>query len=94
VAEPHGPIRISANRQIALPKALTTLVALDPGDFVYLMQCDSDPASLLVVPAARLAEWVQAGRHIDGQSGTGGQRDGQQGGRSTEASQAEEGDRS
>ncbi|MGI9000266.1 MAG: hypothetical protein ACR2GH_01215 [Pseudonocardia sp.] len=66
MSEPHGPIKISANRQIALPKALTDRVLLEPGDFVYVMQSDAESAALLVVPVERVTEWMQAGRRQDG----------------------------
>ena len=49
VSEPHGPIKINANRQIALPKVLVDRVRLEPGDYVYVMQSDVEPASLIVV---------------------------------------------
>ena len=62
MSEPHGPIKISANRQIALPKALTDRLRLKPGDSVYVLQSETEPESLLVVPVERLTEWVRIGR--------------------------------
>lgn len=62
MSEPHGPIKISANRQIALPKALTDRVRLEAGDSVYVMQSDAEPGSLVVLPVERVAEWVRLGR--------------------------------
>lgn len=70
MSEPHGPIKISANRQIALPKALTDRVRLEPGDFVYVLQSDVEPAALLVVPVEWVTEWIQAGRRQDGRART------------------------
>jgi AbrB family looped-hinge helix DNA binding protein len=46
VSEPHGPIKIAANRQIVLPKTLTDRLHLQPGDMVYVLQSDSEPHSL------------------------------------------------
>lgn len=68
MSEPHGPIKISANRQIALPKALTDRLRLDAGDFVYVMQSDDEATSLLVVPVERVTEWMQTGRRQDGRA--------------------------
>lgn len=65
MSEPHGPIKLSANRQIALPKALIDRVRLQPGDFVYVLQSDVEPSSLVVVPVERVAEWMRTGREQD-----------------------------
>jgi bifunctional DNA-binding transcriptional regulator/antitoxin component of YhaV-PrlF toxin-antitoxin module len=65
VSEPHGPIKISANRQIALPKALVERVRLRPGDSVYVLQSDVEPSSLVVVPVERITTWLQMGRLRD-----------------------------
>lgn len=62
MSEPHGPIRIAANRQIVLPKALTDRLRLRPGDMVYVLQSDSEPHSLVVVPVERVSEWIRLGR--------------------------------
>jgi AbrB family looped-hinge helix DNA binding protein len=62
VSEPHGPIKISVNRQIALPKALLDRLRLRPGDMVYVLQSDSEPSGLVVVPLERISEWVRLGR--------------------------------
>jgi bifunctional DNA-binding transcriptional regulator/antitoxin component of YhaV-PrlF toxin-antitoxin module len=62
VSEPHGPLKISANRQIALPKALTDRARLEPGDSVYVMQSDVEPGSLVVLPVEMVAEWIRLGR--------------------------------
>jgi len=62
VSEPHGPIRISANRQIALPKALLDRLRLQPGDMVFVLQSDSEPHGLVVVPLERVSEWIRLGR--------------------------------
>src|SRR5215471_2251323 len=62
VSEPHGPIKINANRQIALPKALTDRLLLQPGDMVYVLQSDSEPYSLAIVPVERVSEWIRVGR--------------------------------
>jgi hypothetical protein len=66
MSEPHGPIKISANRQIALPKALVERVRLEPGDYVYVLHSDVEPSSLVVVPVERVTEWMQAGRRQEG----------------------------
>jgi AbrB family looped-hinge helix DNA binding protein len=62
VSEPHGPIKISANRQIALPKALTDRLHLQPGDMVFVLQSDSEPHGLVIVPVERVSEWIRLGR--------------------------------
>ena len=70
VSEPHGPIKISSNRQIALPKALMERIRLEPGDSVYVMQADRESGALVVVPVERVAEWIRLGRlrerHLEG----------------------------
>ncbi len=50
MSEPHGPIKISVNRQIALPKALLDRLRLRPGDQVFVLQSDAEPHGLVVVP--------------------------------------------
>jgi len=67
VYEPHGPIRIAANRQIVLPKALTDRLHLHPGDMVYALQSDSEPHSLMMVPVERVSEWIRLGRAAEHQ---------------------------
>jgi AbrB family looped-hinge helix DNA binding protein len=62
MSEPHGPIKIAANRQIVLPKALTDRLHLQPGDMVYALQSDSEPQSLVIVPVERVSEWIRLGR--------------------------------
>jgi bifunctional DNA-binding transcriptional regulator/antitoxin component of YhaV-PrlF toxin-antitoxin module len=65
MSEPYGPIKISANRQIALPKALVERVRLQPGDSVYVLQSEVEPSSLVIVPVERVATWLQLGRRQD-----------------------------
>lgn len=67
MSEPHGPIRIAANRQIVLPKALTDRLHLEPGDMVYAIQSDSEPHSLVIVPVERVSEWIRLGRAAERQ---------------------------
>lgn len=67
MSEPHGPIKINANRQIALPKALTDRLHLRPGDMVYVLQSESEPRSLVVVPVERVSEWIRQGRAAERQ---------------------------
>lgn len=67
MSEPHGPIKINANRQIALPKALTDRLRLRSGDMVYVLQSDSEPHSLVVVPVERVSEWIRLGRAAERQ---------------------------
>jgi AbrB family looped-hinge helix DNA binding protein len=67
VSEPHGPIKIAANRQIVLPKALTDRLHLQPGDMVYALQGDSEPHSLVIVPVERVSEWIRLGREAESQ---------------------------
>ncbi|HUA27705.1 MAG TPA: AbrB/MazE/SpoVT family DNA-binding domain-containing protein [Streptosporangiaceae bacterium] len=62
MSEPHGPMKISSNRQIALPKALMDRLHLRPGDMVYVLQSDSEQQGLVVVPVERVSEWVRLGR--------------------------------
>lgn len=66
MSEPHGPIRIAANRQIVLPKPLTDRLHLQPGDMVYVLQSDSEPHSLVIVPVERVSEWIRLGRAAEG----------------------------
>lgn len=67
MSEPHGPIKINANRQIALPKALTDRLHLQPGDMVYVLLSDSEPHSLMVIPVERVSEWIRLGRAAERQ---------------------------
>jgi bifunctional DNA-binding transcriptional regulator/antitoxin component of YhaV-PrlF toxin-antitoxin module len=67
MSEPHGPIKINNNRQIALPKALTDRLCLQPGDMVYVVQSDSEPYSLVIVPVERVSEWIRLGRTAERQ---------------------------
>lgn len=62
MSEPHGPIKIASNRQIVLPKALTDRLHLQSGDMVYVLQSDSEPQSLVIVPVERVSEWIRLGR--------------------------------
>jgi AbrB family looped-hinge helix DNA binding protein len=55
-------MKISSNRQIALPKALMDRLHLRPGDMVYVLQSDSEQHALVVVPVERVSEWVRLGR--------------------------------
>ena len=70
MSEPHGPIRIAANRQIVLPKALTDRLHLQPGDMVYALQRDADPHTLVIVPVERVSEWIRLGRAAENQRTT------------------------
>jgi AbrB family looped-hinge helix DNA binding protein len=65
MSEPHGPIKIGGNRQIALPKALTDRLKLEAGDQVYVLVDDRIPGALAVVPVERLTEWVRMGREAE-----------------------------
>lgn len=67
MSEPHGPIKIAANRQIVLPKALTDRLHLQSGDMVYVLQSDSEPHSLVIVPVERVSEWIRLGRAAESQ---------------------------
>jgi AbrB family looped-hinge helix DNA binding protein len=62
MSEPHGPIKIGPNRQIALPKALLDRLHLQPGDQVFVLQGDSDASALVIVPLERVSEWIRLGR--------------------------------
>jgi bifunctional DNA-binding transcriptional regulator/antitoxin component of YhaV-PrlF toxin-antitoxin module len=62
MSEPHGPIKLAANRQIVLPKALTDRLRLQTGDMVYVLLSDSEPHSLVIVPVERVSEWIRLGR--------------------------------
>lgn len=59
-ASPYGPIRITENRQITLPKALLDETELRPGDHVYVLR-DAD-GLLRIVDLESVVEWVKAGR--------------------------------
>jgi len=69
MSEPHGPIKIAANRQIALPKALMDRLRLQPGDMVYVLQSDSGLPGLVVVPVERVSEWIRLGRAAEQEQG-------------------------
>jgi len=58
-------MRISSNRQVALPKALMDRLHLQPGDMVYVLQSDQEQQGLLVVPVERVSEWVRLGRAVE-----------------------------
>jgi AbrB family looped-hinge helix DNA binding protein len=62
VSEPHGPIKIGPNRQIALPKALLDRLHLQPGDQVFVLQSESEASGLVIVPLERVSEWIRLGR--------------------------------
>lgn len=64
MSEPYGPIKISANRQIALPKALLDRLRLQVGDMVYVAQSDLEPDGLIVLPVERVSEWIRLGRSV------------------------------
>ena len=80
MSEPHGPIRIAANRQIVLPKALTDRLHLQPGDMVYVLQSDSEPHSLVIVPVERVSEWIRLGRAAERQQAADQAESGQENG--------------
>jgi AbrB family looped-hinge helix DNA binding protein len=61
-------MKISANRQIALPKALMDRLRLQPGDMVYVLQSDQEQHGLLVVPVEKVSEWVRLGRTAERES--------------------------
>jgi bifunctional DNA-binding transcriptional regulator/antitoxin component of YhaV-PrlF toxin-antitoxin module len=56
-----GPARISANRQVALPKRLMDQLHLTTGDDLYFIPDDDVPSSFLVIPAEALSQWVDSG---------------------------------
>jgi bifunctional DNA-binding transcriptional regulator/antitoxin component of YhaV-PrlF toxin-antitoxin module len=62
--EPHGPIRLNKNRQIALPKVLTDHLRLNADDQVYVMRGEDD-CSLIVVPVERVTEWMRIGSEVE-----------------------------
>lgn len=62
MSEPYGPIKISGNRQIALPKALMDRLNLRPEDSVYFLADERVQGALLVVPVERISEWIRRGR--------------------------------
>jgi hypothetical protein len=68
---PYGPIKIAANRQIVLPKALIGRLHLQPGDMVYVLQSDSEPHSRVIIPVKRVSgsDWaVQQSRQAADQA--------------------------
>lgn len=60
--EVHGPVRITANRQISLPKALLDEVRMGPGDRVHLVR-DVD-GTVRVVDSRTIGQWVDRGRRV------------------------------
>jgi antitoxin component of MazEF toxin-antitoxin module len=67
VPELHGPIKITTSRQISLPTALMDQLHLRSGDQVYVMQSDSEPDGLVIVPLERVSEWIRLGRAAERQ---------------------------
>lgn len=66
---PHGPIKITANRQVTLPADVLRQLDLAPGDSVYVAVAESPKGSLTVMPVELVVQWMSAGRrepHGDG----------------------------
>jgi len=58
----HGPVRITGNRQISLPKALLEQAEMRTGDHVHLM-LDED-GTVRVVNTRTVSEWIERGRSM------------------------------
>jgi len=46
---------------------MTDRLHLQPGDMVYVLQSDSEPHSLVIVPVERVSEWIRLGRAAESQ---------------------------
>ncbi len=80
---PHGPFKISANRQVTIPAELLRRIDLSPGDSVYVTTADDIEDGLVVIPVEKLVRWIDAGRRaqpIDGASSEAAGSDAEAGG--------------
>lgn len=59
---PHGPFKISSNRQVTIPAELLRQLNLSPGDFVYVIASEDFEKSLLLTPVEVVVGWLDAGR--------------------------------
>ena len=73
---PYGPHRIGQNRQVALPADLMRLVALEPGDQVYLQVNPDHEGTLVVVPVEIATRWFNLGRETERREGADGTTEG------------------
>jgi bifunctional DNA-binding transcriptional regulator/antitoxin component of YhaV-PrlF toxin-antitoxin module len=62
---PYGPIKITPNRQVSLPKELMDRARLQPGDRVYVSWNDQLDNTLVVIPIEIVAEWIRRGQQAD-----------------------------
>jgi hypothetical protein len=51
----------SANRQIAIPKEVMSLLGLSQGDRVFVLVDEASPRLMRVVPASLVSEWLTRG---------------------------------
>jgi len=59
---PHGPFKIRATRQIALPAELLKQINIEIGDSVYVSKAEDIEGALLVIPLEIVVSWIEAGR--------------------------------
>ncbi len=59
---PHGPFKITVNRQITIPAELLRRIDLSPGDSVYVTTADDIEDALVVIPVEKLVSWIDTGR--------------------------------
>jgi hypothetical protein len=62
---PYGPIKITPNRQVSLPKELMDRARLQPGDRVYVSWNDQFDNTFVVIPIEIVAQWIRRGQHAD-----------------------------
>ncbi len=60
VATLYGPVRITANRQISLPKALLDQIEMGPGDEMHVLR--DDDGTLRLVSSRTVGQWLEIGR--------------------------------
>ena len=59
---PHGPFKISVNRQVTIPAELLRRIDLSPGDSVYVTTAEDIEDALVVIPVEKLVQWIDVGR--------------------------------
>jgi bifunctional DNA-binding transcriptional regulator/antitoxin component of YhaV-PrlF toxin-antitoxin module len=65
VDTPYGPHRVTANRQVAIPKDLMDRLRLRVGDQIYFMENTDRPGTLMIVPVDLMVRWLEAGASRD-----------------------------
>lgn len=61
---PHGPFKISRNRQVTIPAELMRQLDLAPGDSVYVVSTADSERSLVLLPVEVVVSWLETGRRL------------------------------